>query len=87
VAQELHEHNKIFSVRRTRWANLHLATYMNGLTPDERLALEALRSTVQSYIEGLCGDLRYSDAWRKYGAFNSTTQDFGEWHGASKRAW
>ena len=31
---------------------------------------------LQGYVEGLCGDLKYGDAWRKYGAFNSTTHDF-----------
>lgn len=75
-SQELHEHSKIFSVRRSRWANLHLSTYMNGLTQEESGALLGLRKILRSYVENLCGDLKYHDAWRKYGAFNSTTQDF-----------
>ena len=30
-------------------------------------------------MEHLCGDLKYTDAWRKYGVFYATTQDF-EFH-------
>lgn len=62
--------------RRSKWANLHLSTYMSGLTPDETKAITSLRNTCQGYVEGLCGDLKYGDAWRKYGAFNATTHDF-----------
>ena len=49
---------------------------MSGLTPHERVAVLSLREVFQAYVEGLCGDLKYSDAWRKYGAFNSTTHDY-----------
>lgn len=49
---------------------------MNGLTQDESAALLGVREVLRNYVEHLCGDLKYRDAWRKYGAFNSTTQDF-----------
>lgn len=116
LLQELHDAAKVFSCRRSRWANLHLSTYMSGLTSDETQALGALEKifqvsiyllryfvredfcpadlhaflshpypfpfpllffyTIQRYVENLCGDLKYNNAWRKYGAFNSTTHDF-----------
>ena len=49
--QELHEAGKIFLGRRSKWANLHLSTYMSGLTPDETKAITKLRNICQVYID------------------------------------
>lgn len=76
LLQALKQASKLFSCRRSRWANLHLATYMAGLTGDERQALASLRGIFHEYVQGLCGDLAYPGAWRKYGTFDSTSETF-----------
>ncbi len=76
LLQALQESSKLFSCRRSRWANLHLATYMGGLTLDETQALVRLKSTFREYVQGLCGDLAYPEAWRKYGTFDSEREVF-----------
>lgn len=76
LLQALQEASKLFSCRRSRWANLHLATYMGGLTGDETQALARLRGIFREYVQGLCGDLAYPEAWRKYGTFDSEREAF-----------
>lgn len=50
--------------------------YQPGLTLEEKGVVLRLRSLVKAHVSRLCGDLVASDMWRKYGAFNSVTNNF-----------
>ncbi|CAM9125621.1 unnamed protein product [Ectocarpus sp. 12 AP-2014] len=52
------------------------STFMAGLTLEEKGVVLRLRSLVKAHVSRLCGDLVASDMWRKYGAFNSVTNNF-----------
>jgi len=43
---------------------------------DETQTLVKLKATFREYVLGLCGDLAYPDAWRKYGTFDSEREVF-----------
>lgn len=77
LLQEVHDSARVFVGRRSRcWANLHLATYMSGLTVEETTALANVKGVFRCYVENLCGDIKYRQAWRKYGFLNGETGDF-----------
>jgi hypothetical protein len=77
LLQEVHDAARVFVGRRSRcWANLHLATYMCGLTGEETTALANVKGVFSQYVENLCGDIKYRQAWRKYGFLNGETGDF-----------
>jgi len=49
---------------------------MGGLTRDETQALARLTGIFREYVQGLCGELAYPEAWRKYGTFDSEKEAF-----------
>ena len=74
--QALTHASKLFSVRRSRWANLQLSTYMSGLTCEETHTLTQIKTICKEYSLSLVGDLPHRDAWRKYGTYDTHTHAF-----------
>lgn len=49
---------------------------MEGMTSEEKGTVLRLRSIMKGHVCGLCGDLQTPGMWRKYGAFNSVSEEF-----------
>jgi hypothetical protein len=50
--------------------------FITGMTPSERNCVITLRQIVRDYISSYCGDLESPGAWRAYGEYNLTQDEF-----------
>ncbi|CAN0380920.1 unnamed protein product, partial [Discosporangium mesarthrocarpum] len=46
------------------------------MTPEERKSVQRMKALMRNHLQALIGDLDTTNAWRKYGAFNTATNDF-----------